>query len=159
MSCVSSRHQAAGSRVLANSSSPRVESERQFIPSRPQTEGMISIDAFVTDALETDKPQGLTDPGVLYMVGATQFGRCALWCSSACTGTYHGPRGAHDHQGPRAPHRRFHEYLDELGVDHQWTVLPGIGHDPLAVLEAMGASNWAFHRKAFAGLDQVNEPE
>jgi polyhydroxybutyrate depolymerase len=28
-------------------------------------------------------------------------------------------------------------------------VLPGVGHDPVGVLEAMGEENWAFHRAAF----------
>jgi hypothetical protein len=28
-------------------------------------------------------------------------------------------------------------------------VLPGVGHDPLGTLEALGDSNWAFYRQAF----------
>lgn len=44
----------------------------------------------------------------------------------------------------------FHEHLERLGIPHTWTVLPGVDHDPLATLEALGDSNWDFYREAFA---------
>jgi len=53
-----------------------------------------------------------------------------------------------------ANNRDFHEHLDALGIPHSWTVLPGVGHDPDGVLEALGADNWAFHRAAFAGATE-----
>jgi hypothetical protein len=28
-------------------------------------------------------------------------------------------------------------------------VLPGVGHDPLGTLDALGDSNWDFYREAF----------
>ena len=43
----------------------------------------------------------------------------------------------------------FHEHLDRLGIPHSWTVLDGVGHDPLRTLEALGDSNWGFYRTAF----------
>ncbi len=50
-----------------------------------------------------------------------------------------------------AVNRAFHEHLVGLGIPHTWTVLPGVGHDPAGVLDALGDDNWAFHRAAFGG--------
>lgn len=46
--------------------------------------------------------------------------------------------------------RDFHEHLTRLGIPHDWIVLPGIGHDPMGVLTALGDRHWAFYRDAFA---------
>jgi poly(3-hydroxybutyrate) depolymerase len=43
----------------------------------------------------------------------------------------------------------FHEHLERLGIPHTWTVLPGVDHDPLATLKALGDDNWGFYRRAF----------
>lgn len=43
----------------------------------------------------------------------------------------------------------FHEHLASLGIAHEWRVLPGIGHDPMAVLRELDDAHWAFYRKAF----------
>jgi len=48
-----------------------------------------------------------------------------------------------------ANNRDFHEHLAGLGIPHAWTVLPGVGHDPAGVLDALGDDNWAFYRAAF----------
>ena len=48
-----------------------------------------------------------------------------------------------------ANNRAFHEYLGALGIPHEWIVLPGVGHDPLAVIEGLGDRHWAFYRSAF----------
>jgi S-formylglutathione hydrolase FrmB len=45
--------------------------------------------------------------------------------------------------------RDFHTHLTRLGIPHDWIVLPGVGHDPMAVLDALGARHWAFYREAF----------
>ena len=45
----------------------------------------------------------------------------------------------------------FRAHLSALGIPHQWIVLAGVGHDPKAVVDAMGDANWAFYRKAFGG--------
>ncbi len=44
----------------------------------------------------------------------------------------------------------FHVYLTRLEIPHDWIVLPGVGHDPMAVLTALGDRQWAFYRDAFA---------
>jgi len=46
--------------------------------------------------------------------------------------------------------RDFHDHLVRLGIPHDWIVLPGVGHDPLRVLAALGDRHWAFYRDAFA---------
>ena len=48
-----------------------------------------------------------------------------------------------------ANNRAFHEHLEAVGIPHAWIVLPGIGHDPAGVLDALGADNWSFYRTAF----------
>jgi acetyl esterase/lipase len=48
-----------------------------------------------------------------------------------------------------ANNRAFHEHLEALGIPHEWIVLPGVGHDPMAVLKALGDQHWAFYRVAF----------
>jgi len=45
--------------------------------------------------------------------------------------------------------REFHEFLEQLKIPHIWTVLPGVDHNPMRTLEALGDSNWDFYRKAF----------
>jgi enterochelin esterase-like enzyme len=45
--------------------------------------------------------------------------------------------------------RGFHEHLERLAIPHGFTVLSGVGHSPMAVLEALGESNWEFYRAAF----------
>jgi len=48
--------------------------------------------------------------------------------------------------------REFHEYLQRLGIPHEWIVLEGVGHDPMATVNALGDRHWAFYRAAFGGL-------
>jgi enterochelin esterase-like enzyme len=45
--------------------------------------------------------------------------------------------------------RDFHEYLVGLGIPHDWIVVEGVGHDPMAILQALGERHWAFYREAF----------
>jgi len=47
------------------------------------------------------------------------------------------------------PNRDFHEHLERLKIPHTWTVLPGVDHNPMKTLEALGDSNWKFYRAAF----------
>ncbi len=46
--------------------------------------------------------------------------------------------------------RAFHERMQSLGVAHKWSVIPGVGHDPMRLIRALGDDFWAFHRAAFA---------
>ncbi|MEW6359940.1 MAG: serine hydrolase [Planctomycetota bacterium] len=50
--------------------------------------------------------------------------------------------------------REFDAHLTRLGIPHTFTVLPGIGHNPKAVLDALGESNWEFYRAAFGSKPQ-----
>jgi hypothetical protein len=43
----------------------------------------------------------------------------------------------------------FHDHLMRFGISHDWIVLAGVGHDPMAVLTALGDRHWAFYREAF----------
>lgn len=45
--------------------------------------------------------------------------------------------------------RAFDARLTELQIPHAFTVLPGVGHNPTAVLDALGEGFWAFYRQAF----------
>jgi enterochelin esterase-like enzyme len=52
----------------------------------------------------------------------------------------------------------FHTHLESLEIPHQWTTLPGVGHDPEEVLNALGESNWNFYRTAFAEPEASRPP-
>lgn len=54
--------------------------------------------------------------------------------------------------------RAFHEHLRGLGIEHEWAVLPGVGHDTLGVLGAMGERFWEFHRKVFGAPVPTEAP-
>ena len=45
--------------------------------------------------------------------------------------------------------RDFHEHLRKLEIPHTFTVLPGVAHNPMAVLSALGEANWGFYRVVF----------
>jgi poly(3-hydroxybutyrate) depolymerase len=63
-----------------------------------------------------------------------------------------------DQDNTFANNRDFHEHLERLGIPHTWTELPGVDHDPLGTLEALGDSNWAFYRQAFGDLAGSRPP-
>ena len=43
----------------------------------------------------------------------------------------------------------LHNHLLQLGVPHQFVAPPGIGHDTLALFNALGEDNWTFYRGVF----------
>jgi enterochelin esterase-like enzyme len=49
-----------------------------------------------------------------------------------------------------AMNQDFDAHLDALAIEHSFTVLPGLGHDPSAVLQAFGQANWDFYNAALA---------
>lgn len=57
-----------------------------------------------------------------------------------------------------ANNRAFHAHLERLGIPHDWTVLPGVPHNPNGVLDALGDAHWAFYRRAFDALPSVSDP-
>lgn len=46
----------------------------------------------------------------------------------------------------------FAAHLQALGIPHQFTVIPGVGHEPMGVLRGLGADGWEFYRRALAPL-------
>ena len=47
--------------------------------------------------------------------------------------------------------RAFSDHLKKHMIDHDFKLLPDIGHDTMALLKGLGDENWEFYRKAFAG--------
>lgn len=45
--------------------------------------------------------------------------------------------------------RALSDHFLDLGIDHEYRELPGIGHNPLQTLQAIGPTNWAFYRDLF----------
>jgi enterochelin esterase-like enzyme len=45
--------------------------------------------------------------------------------------------------------RALSAHFDILGIPHFYRELPGIGHDPMQVLQGIGPANWLFYRTVF----------
>lgn len=45
----------------------------------------------------------------------------------------------------------FHELLDRLKIEHDFTVIEGAPHSPTPVYDGLGDKNWAFYAKVFGG--------
>jgi len=45
----------------------------------------------------------------------------------------------------------FRLHVDGLRIAHEYTLVPGIGHDAIALLNALGDANFAFYRAVFGG--------
>ncbi|MEB3329973.1 MAG: alpha/beta hydrolase-fold protein [Candidatus Sericytochromatia bacterium] len=45
-----------------------------------------------------------------------------------------------------ASNAAFHDHLQALRIPHQYTTHPGVKHDTMALLEALGEAGWAFYR-------------
>jgi enterochelin esterase-like enzyme len=48
------------------------------------------------------------------------------------------------------PNADLHAHLVTLGIPHSWQTFPGIDHNPLALLQALGPTNWDFYRGALS---------
>ncbi len=48
------------------------------------------------------------------------------------------------------PNAELHTHLMSLGIPHQWRTYPGVAHEPLLLMQAMGPANWEFYRGALA---------
>jgi enterochelin esterase-like enzyme len=57
--------------------------------------------------------------------------------------------GSTDNTAPL--NRAYSEKLTSLNIAHTFALLPGVGHDTLALLKGLGEENWKFYREAFAG--------
>ena len=51
----------------------------------------------------------------------------------------------------------LHKHLESLGIPHTYTVLPGLGHDPIRVMPALGEARWAWYRRVWAGVAGVEK--
>jgi S-formylglutathione hydrolase FrmB len=49
--------------------------------------------------------------------------------------------------------RVFHEHLTALGIAHDFILVPGVGHQALPLLNALGEAGWLFYRNALSGLE------
>jgi hypothetical protein len=48
-----------------------------------------------------------------------------------------------------ADNRAFSEHFNKLLVEHSYKEIPDVGHEPMALFQALGESNWVFYRKVF----------
>jgi enterochelin esterase-like enzyme len=55
--------------------------------------------------------------------------------------------------------RDFHAHMTRLGIAHDFMVLPGVAHDPMKVLDALGEGNWEFYRSVFGAKGSSNNRE
>jgi len=55
-----------------------------------------------------------------------------------------------------AINRDFHAHLTSLGIPHTYTELPGVGHQSMRALIALGEDNWAFYREIFGSLESAD---
>ncbi len=60
------------------------------------------------------------------------------------------------------PNIDFHNQLTALSIPHTFAIYPGIGHQTIALLTAIGPSNWSFYRDALtppcnADIDQSGQ--
>ena len=51
--------------------------------------------------------------------------------------------------------REFRDHLSGLAVEQQLIELPGVGHNMLQIINAMGSDFWRFHRETLAGAERV----
>jgi enterochelin esterase-like enzyme len=52
--------------------------------------------------------------------------------------------------------RRLSEHLKELNIPHTFKAVPGVDHNPMALLNALGETNWEFYRAAFSKAGSTN---
>ena len=53
--------------------------------------------------------------------------------------------------------RDFTAHLTQLGIAHEYIVVPGVGHDTLSLLSGLGERNWEFYRAVFAASSMDGE--
>jgi poly(3-hydroxybutyrate) depolymerase len=54
--------------------------------------------------------------------------------------------------------RKFSARLKDLSIPHTFTMVPGVGHDTMALLNGLGEGNWEFYSSVF-GLTTSAQPE
>ncbi|MCF8002625.1 MAG: esterase family protein [Chromatiaceae bacterium] len=53
--------------------------------------------------------------------------------------------------------RAFSQHLDRLNIEHNFLILPDVGHNTRALIKALGPSNWSFYRSVFATADHDDQ--
>lgn len=56
-----------------------------------------------------------------------------------------------------ADNRAFHKHLDTLKIPHTYLEVPDVSHNTMDVLNALGASNWAFYNAVFGRAAATTE--
>ena len=64
--------------------------------------------------------------------------------------------GSRDNTGPL--NRAYSEHLKKRNIAHTFTLVPDMGHDPLALLSGLGEANWEFYRAVFATNPPAAKP-
>ncbi len=60
--------------------------------------------------------------------------------------------GSTDNTAPL--NRAYSEKLTSLNIAHTFNLVPGVGHNALALLKALGEENWKFYREALDGVPE-----
>ena len=61
--------------------------------------------------------------------------------------------GVRDNTGPL--NRAYSEHLKKLNIAHTFTIVPGVGHETLALLKGLGEANWEFYRSVFGHAEDA----
>lgn len=64
--------------------------------------------------------------------------------------------GSRDNTGPL--NRAYSEHLKKLNIAHTFTIVPGVGHDTLALLKGLGEANWEFYRAVCTNKPSASKP-
>ncbi len=64
--------------------------------------------------------------------------------------------GSRDNTGPL--NRAYSEHLKKLIIAHTFTIVPGVGHDTLALFKGLGEANWEFYRAVFTPKPSASKP-
>jgi enterochelin esterase-like enzyme len=64
--------------------------------------------------------------------------------------------GSRDNTGPL--NRAYSDHLKKLNIAHTFTIVPGMGHDTLALLRGLGDANWEFYGAALTVKPSASKP-
>ena len=55
--------------------------------------------------------------------------------------------------------KTFHEHLERLAIPHDWIAQPGVDHNPMRTIAALGKTNADFYRNAFSSFAPTTSPQ
>jgi S-formylglutathione hydrolase FrmB len=135
----------------------------------PEVFGAVSILAGGPLDLEFQGPRTQTNPAEREMILRTVFGgdlahfraQSPITIVEQHAAAVRGRQLVRQAVGSRdftaALNRSFSERLRHLGVDHTFTEVPDIAHEPLALLRGLGADHGRFHQEALDALPAADE--